>query len=231
MYASFNLDLDIPMFKDMWGYKCSSPVPGTHYGTIKAYLNLKNVPSSKATFSQGDTYLCDLLNGKPICNDISICYGGVARSDVLYVPGAVDMQLGWRTYKMEFQRTPENNLHTFKMTTPIADISIPKGSFIFLLGSSLNGLSALKMYLNDPEKYHIGYSRCFLTTRPETPEEYTAIYNEERNWALSQRFNNSLPKEMQPFPTADEVRLDPLSYTDHKFPPAANFARILINGE
>lgn len=230
MYASFSLRLDIPFYKDLWGYKCEAPVPGTHYGTINANINLNEPPASREKFSQEDADLYNLLNGKPVCKSIDTFFGGVASREVLFTPGAVNMSFYGKNYNVEFERSSDRWYYTFKLTTTIPDIIIPKGEIVSLWGFANDTVQAIKQFLNDPEKYFISSNAQFLTTHPETVEEYTAIYNEERRWAVANKpFNHAL-KQLQSIPKAEEILLDPLSYTDNKFLPAANFAKILVNG-
>lgn len=222
MYISFSLTMDIPFFKDLWGYKTESPEPGKLYGIIKSSVSLSNPPPSKAAFGPGDQILNKLLNGRAVHSSISLFLRGVANRNLLFLPGAVKLELFGKNYNVEFDRTWDAPTFVFRLVDPIPSVDIPKGKFTPIYGIQAAGI--IKQILDRPEEYYVSLRNEFVTHQPECAEDYIAIYKEEcRNPPI-------FPKPAPQYPEAEKIILDPLSYTSHPFLPASTLARMLVNG-
>lgn len=236
MFIKFFLKVSEPFFKDQWGYKVSSPIPGTRVGTITTFCNFMELPKSQEQYSEDERLLQDLLNGRPVSVCVNATLEGCVTKKIFDVPGALALAISGnyikvRTRLLDFKECGHgfwksnsgeatcelqiiNDLEEQAPTNgaPVIINPVPLHRFHLPCKNPLGGLRHL---LNNPGKYYVSEFGFFIE-RPQCLEDYIRIYKYECGDSA---------------PNPEEILLDPLLYANHENTCAANFARRIISGE
>lgn len=246
MNISFSLETNVPFFKDIWGYKSPIPVPNKYVDSIKTTTSFLHLPRAKELYSEDDNILCSLLNGEPTEIKVHVDTRGCANETLLDTPGALTLEIGRQELKinsklMGIKRQTSafswsNSARgdatcEIQLVNEIPEHAPPNGNPISIVPHSITGnmlvnshrLNALKLLLNNPEKYYLS-QKGFFIENPQSMEELAAIYEWEKN-----------PQA----PTSEEIFLDPLLYVNHFISPfespsnnpTSKFAKAVMSGE
>lgn len=238
MDISFSLNLSLPYYKDIWGYKSDTPTPYSRVGFINADGDVLKIPTSRELFSESDICLQDFLGGKPVIVNVNVNVGGCVKKEILSTPGALTINIegnqqdinirlldyrpkvlqqpsfgGWRPSK-KFLKSEKEGVAVCEIQL-IRDIPELRDHQLYRPTGGIH-LGAVKLMLDNPGKYYASRRGRFLTDYPGDFDQLVEIYDREKDINA---------------PAGEQVTINPLQYIGSQNPIVAKLAKAFISGD